>query len=219
MYDELVYQSEEIRHLLKTLLLKTHSEQVSCQKEPEEDPEMEIDDEVIQRASQRILNSSKISFVESFLECNDNVEDEVVMESVFIDCNVESLPSESKDGIGEIDFKAVRMKVREAISTTGEAKCPQPQCKAVFRSEKKYFKHIKIHKPRKGKVFCTMCARNFMSKANLQFHMAIDHIDRGSGSFNCNVCQKSFQNRKALRAHHYSHSSENKPLNSFLCGT
>lgn len=220
MYDELVYQSEEIQHRLKTLLLKTHSEKVSCKEEPEEDPEeepeLEIEDEVIQRNSQLILNSSKGSFAES----NANVKDEV-LKSVFIDCNVESLPSESSDAIGEID-KAFRMKVREAIGATGEVECQQPQCKAIFRSVKKYFTHIKIHKPREGKLFCTTCSLNFRSKSNLELHMATDHIDRGTGSFmsfNCPVCQKSFQTRKALRDHHYSHSSENKTHNSFLCGT
>lgn len=60
---------------------------------------------------------------------------------------------------------------------------------------------------------CELCRRRFKTSNCLQVHLASDH-GRNDGPIDCPICLKAVKDRKALRSHLNSHTTER----NHLCG-
>ena len=100
---------------------------------------------------------------------------------------------------------------------------PCEYCDKVFRAKNSYYNHVNIHK---GKTLCYICNKHLSTVSNLKAHMAQKHPEIrwsflflklsdadlpsnvwGSGGwhsklqFACEICFKSFSNKKSLQNH------------------
>lgn len=82
-------------------------------------------------------------------------------------------------------------------------------CGAGFKSERKFWAHLKNHFPTKSETdsFCQTCSKTFKTTGALEFHLLTDH-DRMTGPFECTICFKNFEKRDAFKNHHSKHTKE-----------
>ena len=91
-------------------------------------------------------------------------------------------------------------------------------CKKVMKHKSTFRNHILIHENVKP-FQCELCLKCFRKKANLKEHLLTHGINTGLtiGCHACDVCNKTFPRRNALRAHRRNHSEE-RPYKCGICG-
>ena len=93
-----------------------------------------------------------------------------------------------------------------------------PLCGKKFVESYNVKQHIQLVHEKVKKFICNMCPGEFSKKCDLEHHNETRHSLSLEGGFKCNVCEKFYPHRRALKNHiHNVHVREAK-LNCETCG-
>ena len=93
-----------------------------------------------------------------------------------------------------------------------------PQCGKKFIESYNVKQHVQLVHDRVKKFICNLCSEDFSKKCDLDHHNETKHSLSLKGSFQCNVCDKFYPHRRALKNHTHNVHVRKAKFNCETCG-
>ena len=158
-------------------------------------------DNILQYSAQKL----DVKMSQTYLELNDEDEDEVIEETIQEPEYTEEIYLVSPKN----DFDCSNKK--EMVFYKDNSYCCEI-CDAIFSTELKYEKHLQNHTFITEK--CPTCEKIFDDLKKFNKHQSICQVER---KYLCDICCMKFKNKTALNSHLIRHNLDNK-VPCTICG-
>ena len=93
-----------------------------------------------------------------------------------------------------------------------------PQCGIKFVESYNVKQHVQLVHEKVKKFVCNLCSEDFSKKCDFDHHKETRHSHGLEESFQCNVCDKFYPHRRALKNHIHNVHVRTPKLNCEICG-